>query len=246
MSLIFRKAGLFQKEWKYDEEKQEGQYVETRVQEITDVWFDTVEEFEDGLTFRDFIKCFITLWDDWSRADIDFIDMMTGECLIPFLLEMDETPPKPHIDDDPFTYLEIYNAPSLQKYHKDERYSFEEYWGIHGRGTKQTEDDCFYSLSYSHWGMFADVPVKLNTKTELSVTTWTGRKDWETHSYPTEMYPRLGDLINDVLADLCFCGSPQRRDNQFTEIMDRTQDAKDHPENLVELDLDKFFGEEDD
>ena len=244
MSLIFRKNGLFLKEWAYNEDKDEGQYVETKVQDAVDVWYRTVEKFEDGLTFRDFIKCYISFWDDWSACDIDFIEMMTGEELTPFLLEMDQTPTKLHNDDDPLVYLEIYNCPSLQKYNKEERYSLESYWGIHGKGTKQEEDNCMYSISYSHWGIFADLPIRLKTETDFTITTWTGRKEWDTQSYPIEVFPKLGELINDVLADLCFCGTPQKRDNQFTSIMDRAEDAKNHPENLVEVDLDKLFGEE--
>ena len=242
MSLILRKNGLFSKEWVYDEDKEEGEYIETLVTDPLGHLFDEVETFEEGFTFRDLCRILGYGPNKNIELKIDLLSATINENLMPFLLEMDQEPPAKHLTDgDPLLWAEVYNSPTLSKYHDEPNHVLESYWGIHAQGTKEDEAGCMYSLSYSHWGTFADIPLRLKTDTEFQIVTWKTTKDFDFTTMPIEVLPKFGAMLDDIFADLCFCGSPERRDRQMQTISDRAQEVKDGTATLVEVDLDNWL-----
>ena len=228
MSVIIRKDGLYTHEWIYNEGDEEGKWVDTIAELPLFCWYEKVEEIEEGLTLRQLLKVL--------EPELDIIQVLIREELDPFLREMDEVDPRAsEVDPDPLTRCEIYCAPALEQWIEDEHYSFENYWGFHAWGRS---DETPYSLSWSHWSRFCDLPITLPKTHKFCMTGPKGQRTYET--FDVEVQPELGEMIHDIFFDLCFCGSPENRDAQSAECMRRMEEVKNGTAELIPFDLEKL------
>lgn len=252
MTILFKKDGLYEKDWVYNEETDEGKYVETKLDDVLTHWYEEVEGLEEGLCFHHFIKCMFPI--GINKTDLMAYKILLGDDLAPFLAEAFKPDPKKD-SDDPVHTLEIYNVPEATKYHKDTSYELTEYWGCHGYGR---DPEMPYSMSWSNWGTFIDLPIVLKTETELVMceekrtrkhwwNPWSKKtkRNYKYTKIPMNIRPTLGDLLHDVFLDLCFCCTPEKRDAKRDEINGIMDEINDGTAELVELDLDKWMEDED-
>ena len=240
MSLIIKKDGIYRKDWVYNEKTEEGKYVETLEENPFSVWSDSVESLEYGFTLRDLLKIF-------SRNDyMERLEELVDCNIQLFVNEIDETPVSKEPDNDPVHSLEIYGTAELSSYDHSP-YDLEKYYGIHGLGNSESN----YSMSYSHWSTFVDLPILFNWSIDLWTTEFNKTKKLFSRKIKRQLkhkklcvmncVPRFGELMRDVFVDLCFCGSPKNRDGLMEVLNDRVESVNNGTASTVKVDLDELF-----
>lgn len=258
MGLVFKKDGLYFTEYVYDDEKDEGEDIEKKVDCLLLYLNEKVDSIESGVTFRQFVRAFYPK--GFVEDDIALMDMLSDRRLTEFLKELDQEPPaKERDDDDPLEYLEIYVSAEADKYWKDTEHDLSLYLGIHGFGTQIDRHGANtgkipYALSYSHWGTFAGLPITINPKTTLCITTeirkriwklkkfWSKRRrDYKRSQMEISFQPTLLQLIHDVFTDLAFCGSPSGRSDHNDMLKGRMDDIESGEATTTPVNMEEWF-----
>lgn len=117
--------------------------------------------------------------------------------------------------------------------------------GVVVAGKKRSHEEN-YSLGYTHWWHLKDLPIVV----EKEAVFFDDRLYWnEDHTKINKDYEpeklkstvTLYDLFHSIFSELCWNGSPDKRTEFMNKIKERSQEVEDHPENLVELDMDELF-----
>lgn len=188
---------------------------------------DYVDEMSVDMTFRDF--CAII-------AGLPESPCMLGVDLAPYLVELDA--PRCREDEPEFVLERVEFEWALQVF-EGRRASTElvlSFFGVGPLGRESLDGGQYvnhrYGLDFIPWSALAHLPITLS---ETMVIGRFGEGSVTRERIPSPGY-RLCDLIESLVRELSFHGSPGDRDAMLGELRRRMDEARLHPERLVSAD----------
>jgi hypothetical protein len=218
--MMIKKGGkLFETKWVYDDELEQGSYVET---EITDRAYKKMWELytlDEGVTLRDVLLL--------TKEHIEIFDLVIGNWCEELVDEglVDPVPEFEKGDWSVLEKLELYWH--FEEDHDDGTFSGLEFPSFHGTGYK-TEDSQAVNLAVEFTPVYelVDVPLVLRPLAWIAP----GHEETMACHYANETVPTrerevkytLGDILYGIYWELSFCGSPVQR-----------AAAKDHLDEVI-------------
>lgn len=191
MKLIIKPGGeLYRVDWVYDEEKDEGGYVETKLDNhlhVTYLFYPTCEL--DGVTLRDI---FLLL-----DKNVTFYRVVFGNWLDEYIeegLSQGE-------ECEEVEYLELYRI--VEKWDD----GTESYIAFTGVG-----NDMNYGVSASPANEYADKPLRFG---RTYICDKSNEEEWQ--KWPPAPFT-LGEILHSIIWELSFYGPPKKRDKTWARI----------------------------
>ncbi len=191
------------------ETKKTGQEVFSLVPYLTNLC-----EIGDNFTFGDL---FSFIEKDLKLIESIFGGSMGNFPLIDFVNEIKKEPIK---DKYPMDALEIYKCVEIHEYKKE--LDLTDCNHFHGLGKDENGEMQQWAIEGTALHQLRDIPLKLKKKGSLS--------DWRDKSFEIEefdTYYSLFDVINSVLYEITFYGSPANRDKQMKELFESLEKEVD-------------------
>lgn len=241
--LTIAKGGkLLQTEWVYDDEKEEGSYVTSELDDFaaTGLLFEHCE-LADDITLRDI---FLLL-----EKNLDFYQVVIRNWVEELVREGLDGPTVPDNESPYIDYLELYWHFEGSKFEGKRTlggYSFPEFHGVSKALTEEELKDypgfkagdvINIAVDFTPTNKLMDLPVKLKKKPwiaedDLDIDFKTADKQevlnsyWSTDSYDDCIYT-LGHILYGIIWELSFCGSPKDRDDKAEMLKERVESIKE-------------------
>jgi hypothetical protein len=203
---------LFRVDWIYDEELEEGAWVEEEITEKAPFYLFYPEcELNDDVTLRDI---FLLL-----KQDLPLYTVVIGNWVEEFVEEAFRPLPD-DFEETEVEYLEVYWWLEYDK----EYFSGLDFPSFHGIGGSEVwGDDINYSMSWTPVNEMLDLPLR--QRTHLSLCD-------KTESFPGEVKEilgpsyTLGQIMYGIIWDISFYGGPESRDKTRCGVMEDVEDIK--------------------
>jgi hypothetical protein len=185
--IILKRDGFYTRDWEYDEEREEGEYVETRLNteedwDLLECW-NTNMTVDEGVLTGDFFK----ILQKMDEGLLDVISMLTNSNIAGYL----KTVPILNVakdDENELRWVEVYKNIEIDNHADLENPEYSEYTCAHGVGkpwkdgpgveSNMTDEEkeklgCnTYALEFTPWMDLKNVPLRIRPKAYLSETVW--------------------------------------------------------------------------
>ena len=241
---ITKKGRLIKKDWVYDEEKDEGQYVDSDVTEYAYRHLFDQCDLEKDVTLRSIFYLINKHAEIFNLVFPCWVDEYLAEAL--------SGTGKPYTgkyDPDAIEWLELYWHFEQTTYEKNE--FPKEFHGHHfpsfgGTGFELKEEHEYHKVgSRIPWGIsftpvsdLINIPVKLKTNAEIT--------DFDMNKDPKRLIGALGKLegvtytlghiLFGILWEISWHGSPEKRDKLGDELKQQVDDIKNGTAKLIPFD----------
>ena len=243
--LVLKKDGkLIKTEWVYDNEKEEGSYVDS---DVTDKGFFHLQDectLDSDVTLKDI---FLLL-----NSELDLYDSVLRIWTKELVKEGLSGSP---IKETEIEYLELYYHLEYNRIEENQPFRLDglKHPDFHGVGKILEEDHDFckkgeripYSLSFQSTLNLIDLPVKLRHEVEVYEDDYTQK----TYKPPTPLIKfshvpyTLFNILYGIMWELSFFGAPEARDEKGQEILGIVANIKE--ENLVPFPIEKTLDKDD-
>lgn len=213
---LTKDSKLIETYWKYDKEKEEGEFKTREINHITaHVLHESNCHLEDGVTLRNILEFMNSVPAAWQ--------IFIGNWCEEFIAEGLKSESK---RDTRITYLELYWSYQINEYsYKEEpQLSFGYRMDFHAKTIPDEQGWDNYSLSFTPVNEIADVPVKVNEEVILYETEYITYKSKQ--RVLGKQCPTLFQIIYGIIWELSFHGSPISREEEKMRIDVITQDLK--------------------
>jgi len=145
-------------------------------------------------------------------------------------------------DDHQSEYLEVYHVPDLWKYEINDPFDFHPYFGFHLIKEKDEDGENIpYGIAFTSLSTLKDHKLRINTKVDFFFHDTTVEPP---HKYvPTHVAKldgiRLFDLIDAILHEISWHGSPDMRDGTIKRLEDIQYDFEENKDNMKSYTLDE-------
>lgn len=182
----------------------------------------SILEIEGAVTLADLINIINT-------DDIVFLEMLTQSSISEFIREMNE-----EVEDNDSQLVSI----EVRKYYEANEYddfsTINEAITCSGRykeprisehDPSHTDERC--AIEFCHWSTLKDLPLVLDLNATLTV-------DMDYKAAKTyESTITVGDFFTGLFDEICFFGSPERRDGEMEELNRRIKEVEDGTAELI-------------
>lgn len=181
-NVILTKEGLWTDEWVYDKEKEEGEYVRTKLMLDTHLFFAAWNgplTIEGDVTLSDLVKILKSM----DPLVLQFVGVVCGANLDAYL-DQDLTPVPDDDDGSKLTHIEVYKYYETSNF-DGETWDMTEAVSAHGIGapwqdayegqykdTPVEERGNSYAIEFTPWNKLMHLPIRLLNPSTLSTTTY--------------------------------------------------------------------------
>ena len=214
MGLILGKNGsISSKEWVYDNKSAKGSYVITPLEETTILSSlgDKIEELETGYTLRDYFKMIVN-YPLFICLDNYFIDS---------LKEYRECPVDGCITDD-MSFIVLQRNICVELNKKDEQKEFEFFASVDGENTDVNSTN--WAIEFNPLNKMLDTPIKIDKMTVYIDKFSNDYKLLDRKIYSGDDYITLFDFIHEIIWELSWAGTPDKRDGKMNDMKDMVKD----------------------
>ena len=229
--VVVKPTGFYQENWIYDEEKEEGSYVQQpldgRVLEFLQCW--NVPVKLEPMTLNDFLAL---VHPSKNKMLLRVIEALTNCSILPFFQELQEEAPSGNKDV------------ALEKIQIQKFFQVEDYSRYNGKregdhfvtasaiGPADSYENDHYCIEFDHWALLKNLPLVIKNDTFLSLNETDDIRD--IRNIDCYMEITLGEFITALFGELCFFPDPTSRDEQFTTIKKRIEEVDNGTATLVE------------
>lgn len=247
MSVVIRKDGVYEVDWVYDDEKEEGhdEYKKIEGFELFRVWDAHFDDFEGEVTFRDFIQPWIH-----DEGILSMMNILTGTNVTEDWIRSINTTS----DDSERPFVKLHVRPVLEaNSHEEDFHDVTHYVGMHA---SCENSDSTWSCSWCPWGDFADKLMDWSERVQMPWITMTKHKrwPWERHKSKSPFKrkmkidlkevsyrPSFGEVVKGVFMEVTWGGTPDGAKEEQEEVTRRKKEVDDGEATLYELDLDAWM-----
>jgi hypothetical protein len=234
---IVKGGKLLQTHWFYDEEKGKGAYITREITENAIRYLFENCELADNVILKDILLLL--------DSRLDLFDYVLGNWCGDYVREGLDKPGKTYLkgDTDEIEYLELYKTYNIDS--KNNSISGNERPELHGVGFPFQKDEEVYGLKYKKGERIAfsvcfskiynlvNIPVKLNPELILNIEN--------DSNYDGKIIPykgigfTLGDILNGIIWEISFHGSPNDRDSKMLSMQKQVDDFKSGNADTITL-----------
>lgn len=242
--ITLKKGGkLVETYWLYDEEKEEGQYLERDLTSKTflptHILFEKKCELEEGLILKDVFLYLNSNLDYWNALLQNWCDEVVTEGL--------SNKTREKIDDDlEITYLQLYWNDEIDIWDGGSEFQTASRMDFVARGIQHCDDnfeggvkkgdEINISLSFVPVYELSNFPLKLNTKYIVWETDYVTYKESRKVVEVDHNYPNLFEILYGIIWELSFYGGPSSREEKAKELKNAVKEIKEGTAKLVPQD----------
>lgn len=181
------------------------------------IWNLPLNKIDTDVIFQDFINIINT-------EDLVLLDLLTNCSIKPFIESMNNNVEK-YDDIDCITISKIF-----EKTIEDNEVEFTEWIYVSGKLKSIEEDGCENAaLNFSDWAAIKHLPIVLKNGEFIE------NNNGQYKTTTIDIHLTVGEFICGIFHELCFHGSPQKRDEEIKRLEKIIEGIRNGTEKLIEM-----------